>query len=84
MQKNLVDILKSSINNCKKPTDLKPSIIGKVVQLSPVIVSISEPSIKKDTQSFLTESLTVFGMTLPSKTIKYCFARGGGFLFYIV
>ena len=57
MQKNLVDILKSLINSCKNPTDLKPSIIGKVVQLSPVIVSINEGKIllEENEELFISE-----------------------------
>ena len=57
MQKNLVEVLKNSINNCKNPTDLKPSIIGKVVQLSPVIVSINEGKIllEENEELFISE-----------------------------
>lgn len=57
MQKNIVEVLKNSINNCKNPTDLKPSIIGKVVQLSPVIVSINEGKIllEENEELFISE-----------------------------
>lgn len=57
MQKNLVDVLKNSIKNCQNPTDLKPSIIGKVVQVSPVIVSISEDKIllEENEELFISE-----------------------------
>ena len=57
MQKNIIDVLKNSLNNCQNPTDLKPSIIGKVVQLSPVIVSISEGKIllEENNELFISE-----------------------------
>lgn len=57
MKENIVDVLKNSIKNCQNPTDLKPSIIGKVVQLSPVIVSISEGKIllEENNELFISE-----------------------------
>ncbi len=57
MKENIVDVLKNSIKKCQNPTDLKPSIIGKVVQLSPVIVSISEGKIllEENEELFISE-----------------------------
>ncbi len=57
MKENIVDVLKNSIKKCQNPTDLKPSIIGKVVQLSPVIVSISEDKIllEENNELFISE-----------------------------
>lgn len=57
MQKNIIEVLKNSIKGCKNPTDLKPSIIGKVVQLSPVIVSINEGKIllEENEELFISE-----------------------------
>ncbi len=38
----IIDVLKTELQKRNNPTDLKANIIGKVVQLEPIIVSISD------------------------------------------
>ena len=38
----IIDVLKNELQKRNNPTDLKANIIGKVVQLEPIIVSISD------------------------------------------
>jgi len=38
----IIDVLKNELEKRNNPTDLKAAIVGKVVQLSPIIVSISD------------------------------------------
>ncbi len=41
-ENTIIDVLKNELQKRNNPTDLKANIIGKVVQLEPVIVSISD------------------------------------------
>lgn len=38
----IIDVLKTELQKRNNPTDLKANIIGKIVQLEPIIVSISD------------------------------------------
>lgn len=41
-EETIFDVLKNELQKRNNPTDLKANIIGKVVQLEPIIVSISD------------------------------------------
>lgn len=43
--KNFIELLADNLNNRNNPTDLKSNIIGKVVQLDPIIVQIEDGKI---------------------------------------
>lgn len=42
---DLIKILAKNFKDCQNPTDLKPSLVGVVKQLSPVIVSLDDGAI---------------------------------------
>lgn len=56
-QTDITTVLKNALKTRNNPTDLKPSIIGKVVQISPITVSICEGKIllEENDELFISE-----------------------------